>query len=282
MARWLERDPAGYVDGPSLYGYLGRSPVDGIDPSGLVGIQDGSLDSFVRPMRAPPMPPGGAKIAGGIFAMGGSAAAGVGLTPFLGPVGVGIGAGGFMYGADLFWTGVEECRTGTEQCTRTHAILVDIVGEESAERIELAIAVVDVGHGVLQLGLTGWKYAARYAPGKRPGFGPGAAAQRGSNITYGFGHTWKKHGESQFFNGGAAKRAEASGKPNGVWLDDDKAKRYLEEVLPTLGPGEHTVDLPAWVPGGEFLPDGTFRRVNKVRILKSGKYSCETAYPIYE
>ncbi len=35
VARWLERDPAGYVDGPSLYGYLGRSPVDGMDPSGL-------------------------------------------------------------------------------------------------------------------------------------------------------------------------------------------------------------------------------------------------------
>jgi RHS repeat-associated protein len=35
MARWLERDPAGYVDGPSLYAYLGRSPVDGVDPLGL-------------------------------------------------------------------------------------------------------------------------------------------------------------------------------------------------------------------------------------------------------
>jgi RHS repeat-associated protein len=35
VARWLERDPAGYVDGPSLYGYLGRSPVDGMDPPGL-------------------------------------------------------------------------------------------------------------------------------------------------------------------------------------------------------------------------------------------------------
>jgi RHS repeat-associated protein len=35
VARWLERDPAGYVDGPSLYGYLGRSPVAGSDPFGL-------------------------------------------------------------------------------------------------------------------------------------------------------------------------------------------------------------------------------------------------------
>jgi hypothetical protein len=40
MARWLERDPAGYVDGPSLYAYLGRSPVDGVDPLGLYSWDD--------------------------------------------------------------------------------------------------------------------------------------------------------------------------------------------------------------------------------------------------
>ncbi len=45
MARWLERDPAGYVDGPSLYAYLGRSPVDGVDPSGL---QDSDDDLYYR------------------------------------------------------------------------------------------------------------------------------------------------------------------------------------------------------------------------------------------
>ena len=36
MCRWLERDPAGYQDGPSLYSYLGRSPVDAMDPYGLL------------------------------------------------------------------------------------------------------------------------------------------------------------------------------------------------------------------------------------------------------
>jgi len=34
MCRWLERDPAGYQDGPSLYSYLGRNPMAGTDPSG--------------------------------------------------------------------------------------------------------------------------------------------------------------------------------------------------------------------------------------------------------
>jgi hypothetical protein len=35
MCRWLERDPAGYQDGPSLYSYLGRNPMAGTDPYGL-------------------------------------------------------------------------------------------------------------------------------------------------------------------------------------------------------------------------------------------------------
>ncbi|MCX5650658.1 MAG: hypothetical protein NTU45_04625 [Planctomycetota bacterium] len=42
MCRWLERDPAGYQDGPSLYSYLGRNPMAGTDPYGLwsTGIVD--------------------------------------------------------------------------------------------------------------------------------------------------------------------------------------------------------------------------------------------------
>ncbi len=38
MCRWLERDPAGYQDGPSLYSYLGRNPMAGTDPYGLAGL----------------------------------------------------------------------------------------------------------------------------------------------------------------------------------------------------------------------------------------------------
>lgn len=35
LGRWLERDPAGYVDGMSLYGYLGGAAPWGLDPFGL-------------------------------------------------------------------------------------------------------------------------------------------------------------------------------------------------------------------------------------------------------
>ncbi|MFN9124773.1 MAG: RHS repeat-associated core domain-containing protein [bacterium] len=65
MCRWLERDPAGYQDGPSLYSYLGRNPMAGTDPYGLA-----SSDGFYAPepvdipsnqRRAPgaPIPPPG-------------------------------------------------------------------------------------------------------------------------------------------------------------------------------------------------------------------------------
>jgi RHS repeat-associated protein len=40
MCRWLERDPAGYQDGPSLYSYLGRNPMAGTDPYGLASCDD--------------------------------------------------------------------------------------------------------------------------------------------------------------------------------------------------------------------------------------------------
>jgi hypothetical protein len=45
MCRWLERDPAGYQDGPSLYSYLGRNPMAGTDPYGLAGLYSVSGDS---------------------------------------------------------------------------------------------------------------------------------------------------------------------------------------------------------------------------------------------
>ena len=49
MCRWLERDPAGYQDGPSLYSYLGRNPMAGTDPYGLAeGGQDGQSGRWIE------------------------------------------------------------------------------------------------------------------------------------------------------------------------------------------------------------------------------------------
>ncbi len=40
LGRWLERDPAGYVDGASLYQYVKSSPVRSFDPLGLATCQE--------------------------------------------------------------------------------------------------------------------------------------------------------------------------------------------------------------------------------------------------
>jgi RHS repeat-associated protein len=52
--RWLERDPAGYVDGGSLVGYGAMSPLVRVDPFGLVNriLHDG----YDVPLPAPPEP----------------------------------------------------------------------------------------------------------------------------------------------------------------------------------------------------------------------------------
>jgi hypothetical protein len=44
--RWLQRDPAGYVDGTSLYQYVGSAPLVVTDPEGLAGCTP-----------SPPLPP---------------------------------------------------------------------------------------------------------------------------------------------------------------------------------------------------------------------------------
>ncbi len=39
MGRWLTRDPLGYVDGMSLYGYVQTQPISAQDPSGLAAMR---------------------------------------------------------------------------------------------------------------------------------------------------------------------------------------------------------------------------------------------------
>lgn len=49
VGRWMERDPAGYVDGPSLFGYAKSSPAKYADPVGKRPEQPGLVDPSSNP-----------------------------------------------------------------------------------------------------------------------------------------------------------------------------------------------------------------------------------------
>jgi RHS repeat-associated protein len=60
LGRWIERDPAGYLDGPNLHAYVSGNPAISVDPSGLCGEtapQPAALAADRRQPPAPPLPP---------------------------------------------------------------------------------------------------------------------------------------------------------------------------------------------------------------------------------
>jgi RHS repeat-associated protein len=67
--RWLQRDPLGYIDGPSLYEYVGGAPAVGTDPAGLFGpftpvglaMMTGAIADWILgpPRTQKPCPEGG-------------------------------------------------------------------------------------------------------------------------------------------------------------------------------------------------------------------------------
>jgi len=47
LGRWLERDPAGYVDGMDLYEYVRGGPIDAVDPSGRWTVPTSALTQVI-------------------------------------------------------------------------------------------------------------------------------------------------------------------------------------------------------------------------------------------
>jgi RHS repeat-associated protein len=53
LGLWLQRDPEGYVDGMSLYEYVGGGPVSALDPMGLFGLEEAK--GYARRFAPPPV-----------------------------------------------------------------------------------------------------------------------------------------------------------------------------------------------------------------------------------
>jgi RHS repeat-associated protein len=184
MARWLERDPAGYVDGPSLYAYLGRSPVDGVDPSGL--LRDDAMGGMgANKARSPAMeltlPPGSGNIALGAAGIAGAfasvVAAPVTVPAFL------VATVVVIVSTDQLYTGIQEAQTGQPLDTQLHRELAGMVGEDAARVIEDGIAAVNLARSLSAIGKAGWKFLVKpYAPGKRPGGLPGSGLSHHSPV----------------------------------------------------------------------------------------------------
>ncbi len=56
LGRYTQPDPLGFVDGPSVYGYAGGSPVVGVDPLGLMRYPGGGSLHHLFPQPPPPAP----------------------------------------------------------------------------------------------------------------------------------------------------------------------------------------------------------------------------------
>lgn len=91
-----------------------------------------------------------------------------------------------------------------------------------------------------------------------------------------FGHAFTTHGQdaTDFLT----KRAAGSGMPQGQFLDDQAAARFiLENVAKTKG-GPVSLPIPKGLPARVIMPDGSLGVPTTIRLVPSGK-GVKTAYP---
>ena len=90
LGRYTQADPLGFVDGPSVYGYAGQSPVMGVDPSGRNPVIAAALIGAGFALAAKYYFDGDCATFGDYaWAAGFGALLGVGgelLSPFIGPI----------------------------------------------------------------------------------------------------------------------------------------------------------------------------------------------------
>ena len=93
-----------------------------------------------------------------------------------------------------------------------------------------------------------------------------------------YGHTFIKHGQNASFY--SFNRVENRRNPpyeQGQWLDDAKAKQFLDDSASLMKYGYKTIPLPDWVPAVVWTRDGLVKATH-ARLFPGGKLY-KTAYP---
>ncbi len=91
-----------------------------------------------------------------------------------------------------------------------------------------------------------------------------------------FGHTFEAHGQdvTEFLT----NRARAMGQPNGQFLDNQAAARFIQENLNKTKGGPVSIPIPQDFPARIINPDGSFSPAQTVRLVPGGK-GVKTAFP---
>jgi hypothetical protein len=91
-----------------------------------------------------------------------------------------------------------------------------------------------------------------------------------------FGHTFDERGQdaTKFLT----NRARAMGEPNGQFLDDQAAARFIQDNLDKVKGGAVSLPIPTGFPARVINPDGSFSPARTIRLVPSGK-GVKTAYP---
>ena len=83
-----------------------------------------------------------------------------------------------------------------------------------------------------------------------------------------FGHTFTRHGEdaTTFL----INRAKGSGMPQGQFLDNQKAARFILDNLGKTTNGAVNIPIPRGFPARLIMPDGTFKAATHIRLVPVG------------
>ena len=104
------------------------------------------------------------------------------------------------------------------------------------------------------------------------GKGIGIAAKASKSIRLSrarFGHTFREHGSQMTEQ--LTYRAINTGKPQGQFLDDQLAARFIQDNLHLTRNGAVSVRVPNDFPARVILPDGSYVRPSTIRLVPGGK-----------